>query len=120
MSGESPWTFFAFPRVLADTENRPVDEQARRILLAIQQRGVPAATWVSPLTPGVVYFACPYESRKALNDAIELLERQGEFEIDFLAKRSEYLFSLVEKSPDAPDVMDSPSSSDKMKPQSNS
>src|SRR5262249_7055012 len=93
-----PWTFFVFPRVLADAAGLPPDDDARRLLHVPQRQDIPVGTWTtSPFTDDA-YFACPKEAIGRLHAALAALESSGEFEKDFCRKRSEYLLSLVEKS----------------------
>jgi hypothetical protein len=103
-AGNCPWTFFAFPRVLADDAGLPPDDDAKRLLAVLQCRGIPVGAWLNTFVEGASYFACPKEAIGALNDALSALEEQGEFEKGFCTKRTEYLFSLVEGStePNAP------------------
>ncbi len=43
-AGNCPWTFFAFPRILADESGMPPDEDAKRLLAVLQRRGIPVGT----------------------------------------------------------------------------
>lgn len=94
-AGNCPWTFFAFPRALADESGLPPDEDAKRLLAVLQGRGIPVGTWINTFVADTAYFVCPKEAIGPLNDALTALEEQGEFEKGFCAKRTEYLFSLV-------------------------
>ena len=96
-AGNCPWTFFAFPRDFADDAGLPPDDDAKRLLAALQGQGIPVGTWVNTPVEDTAYFACPKEAIGRLNDALSMLEKQGEFEEGFCAKRTEYLFSLLEK-----------------------
>jgi hypothetical protein len=93
-AGNFPWTFFAFPRVLADAAGFPPDEDAKRLFVALQRQRIPVGTWVNSPIADTAYFACPKEAIERLNDALTAMERQGEFEVGFCTKRTEYLFSL--------------------------
>jgi hypothetical protein len=93
-SGNCPWTFFAFPRGLADAAGFPPDDDAKRLFLKLQGLNVPVGIWTNSPVEDTVYFACPKEAIGRLNDALRAMEAQGEFEEGFCAKRSEYLFSL--------------------------
>jgi hypothetical protein len=94
MAGNCPWTFFAYPRVLTDDAGLPPDDDAKRLLAALRDRGIPVGTWLNE--PGdTVYFACPKEAIGRLHEALTAMENQGEFEADFCIKRTEFLFSLV-------------------------
>ena len=106
-SGRCPWTFFAFPRSLANEDGLPRDTDAQRLLAAVQDLGVPAAVWVSSVTPGTVYYACPHECRAALDDAPMSLAAQGRWEPGFLSKWSERLFAVATQSPEPRDAVDS-------------
>lgn len=106
-SGRCPWTFFAFPRSLADQDGLPRDPDARGLLGAVRDLGVPAAVWVNAATPSTVYYACPYESRDALDDALVTLAAQGSWESGSLSQLSERLFEVAAQSPEPPDAMDS-------------
>jgi hypothetical protein len=96
--GNFPWTFFAFPRVLADDAGLPPDDDAKRLLVALQAQDIPVGTWVTSPIEDTAYFACPKEAIGQLNEALTAMEKQGAFEQGFCTKRTEYLFSLVEKS----------------------
>jgi hypothetical protein len=94
-AGNCPWTFFAFPRLLADDAGLPPDDDAKRLLAALQGVGIPVGTWVNTFVEDTAYFACPKEAIGRLSDALSALEEQGEFEKGFCTKRAEYVFSLV-------------------------
>ncbi|MFM2096835.1 MAG: hypothetical protein RIS70_3959 [Planctomycetota bacterium] len=106
-SGRCPWTFFAFPRSLADQDGLPRDPDARSLLAAIRDLGVPASAWVNAATPGTVYYACPYESRDALDDALLTLAARWRWGAGSLSQLSERLFALAAQSPELTDTMDS-------------
>jgi hypothetical protein len=106
-SGRCPWTFFAFPRSLADQDGLPRDPDARSLLAAIRDLGVPASAWVNAATPGTIYYACPYESRDALDDALLTLAAKGRWGAGSLSQLSERLFALAAQSPEPTDAMDS-------------
>ena len=106
-SGRWPWTFFAFPRSLADQDGLPRDPDARSLLAAVRDLGIPAAAWVHAATPGTVYYACPYEFRDALDEALLTLATRGRWESGFLSQLSERLFALAPQSPEQTDAMDS-------------
>src|SRR5258707_90293 len=93
--GNCLWTFFAFPRVFADEAVLPPDDNAKRLLAALQSQGIPVGTWVNTPVEATSYFACPKEAIERVCGAVSALEDQGEFEKDFCAKRSEFLFSLL-------------------------
>ena len=95
-AGNCPWTFFAFPRVLADDAGLPPDDDAKRLLEALQRQGIPVGTWLNSPSATDAYFACPKEAIGQLDAALSTLEELEGFEKDFCAKRSEYLLSLVE------------------------
>jgi hypothetical protein len=98
-AGHCPWTFFVFPRVLADAAGLPPDDDARRLLQVLQRQGIPVGTWTTGPFTDDAYFACPKEAIGRLHAALAALEDAGEFERGFCIKRSEYLLSLV--APDA-------------------
>ena len=106
-SDRCPWTFFAFPRSLADQDGLPRDPDARGLLGAVRDLGVPAAVWVNAATPSTVYYACPYESRDALDDALVTLAAQGSWESGSISQLSERLFEVAAQSPEPTDAMDS-------------
>ena len=99
-SGVWPWTFFAYPRALADQDGLPRDPDARSLLAAVRDLGIPASAWEHAATPGTVYYACPYESRDALDDALRTLAAQGRWESGFFSRLSERLFALAAQSPE--------------------
>ena len=96
-AGNVPWTFFAFPRVLADDSGFPPDDDAKRLFVSLQRRGIPVSTWANSPTQDTVYFACPKDAIGPLHEALIAMEKHGEFEVGFCSKRTEYLFSLLEK-----------------------
>lgn len=95
-AGHCPWTFFAFPRALADAAGLPPDDDAKRLLAALQSQGLPVGTWVNGIREDTAWFACPKEAIERVGEAITALEDRGEFERGFCLRRTEYLFSLVE------------------------
>jgi hypothetical protein len=94
-AGKCPWTLFAFPRVLADNAALPPDDDAKRLLAALQGRRIPVGTWVNTPVEDTAYVACPKVAIESLNDAQSALEEQGEFEKGFCTKRTECLLTLV-------------------------
>ena len=106
-SGRCPWTFFAFPRSLADEDGLPCDPDARSLLEAVRDLGIPASSWVSALTPNTVYYACPYESRKALDDALLTLATHGCLGSSSISQLSERLFEVANQSPEPSDGAES-------------
>jgi hypothetical protein len=97
-AGNCPWTFFAFPRVLADDAGFPPDGDAKRLFVALQDSGIPVGIWLNAPAEDTVYFACPKEAIGSLHEALSALEKQGKFEEGFCTKRTERLFSMLEKS----------------------
>ena len=93
-AGNCPWTFFAYPRALTDAAGFPPDDDARQLLDALQHQGIPVGTWLNSPIEDTVYFACPYEARDRLNDALDAMEKRGEIEAGFCTKRTDHLFSL--------------------------
>jgi hypothetical protein len=79
LAGDCPWTIFAYPASLADAQRLPRDEDAKRFLAELHGRGLRVGIWVHPGTADTIYFACPYEERERVHNAIEELERQGTF-----------------------------------------
>ncbi|MFN4907145.1 MAG: hypothetical protein ACOVQH_10105 [Burkholderiaceae bacterium] len=101
-SGHCPWTFFAFPRSLADQDGLPRNPDARSLLAAIRDLGIPASAWVNAISPSTNFYACPYESRDALADALLTLAAQGRWGVGSLSQLSEQLFALADQSPIQP------------------
>lgn len=97
-AGNCPWTFFAFPRVFADSAGFPPDDDAKRLFAALQGQGIPVGTWLNSPVKDTAYFACPKEAIGRLHDALSAMEKRGDFEVGFCAKRTEYLFALLAKS----------------------
>lgn len=90
-----PCSFFGYPKVLADEERLPRDDQARRYLLAIHNAGVRVGIYESRHTPGEITVACPQEEMGLLMATINDLERRGEFPARFGEDRYEYLCLLA-------------------------
>ena len=90
-----PWSFFCYPKVLADEQRLPRDEEALRYIVAIHKAGVRVGIHESRHAPNEIIVACPQEELGLLNIAIQELERRGEFPKDFGLHRYEYLQSLV-------------------------
>jgi hypothetical protein len=86
--GRTPWSFFGYPKALADEQRLPRDEEALRYLVAIQQAGVRVGIYESRHTPGEITVACPFEEYLLLDAAIKDLERQGAFPKDFVTSIS--------------------------------
>jgi hypothetical protein len=57
-SGDCPWTFFAYPTILADDRGLPPDDEARELLAHLQNRGLEVAIWVNGIANDTTYFAC--------------------------------------------------------------
>ena len=93
--GGQPWTFFAYPTSLADSNGFPSDKDAIHLLAELQARGVRVGVWKNSPVEGTCYFACVREEREKLHLALENLESEGRFGREFLAKRCEELFSLT-------------------------
>jgi hypothetical protein len=96
-AGNCPWTFFAFPRVFADDAGFPPDDDAKRLFVALHGQGIPIGAWLNSPVEDTAYFACPKEAIVRLNEALNAMEKQVEFEEGFCAKRTEHLFALLEK-----------------------
>jgi hypothetical protein len=77
----------------------PPDDDAKRLLAALRDRGIPVSTWVNTPVEDTAYFACPKDAIERVVDAVRAMETQGEFEEGFCAKRTESLFSLLRKVP---------------------
>ncbi len=80
---------------MADGAGFLPDDDAKRLLAALQDRDIPVGIWVNTFIEDTSYFACPKEAIGPLNDALIAMEEQGEFEKGFCSKRTEYLFSFV-------------------------
>jgi phosphoglycolate phosphatase-like HAD superfamily hydrolase len=94
-AGNCPWTFFVFPRALADAAGLPPDNEARQLLRELQGQGIPVGTWTTAPYTEDAYFACPPKAIGRLHAALAALEDAGAFESGFCTKRSEYLLALV-------------------------
>ena len=92
-SGRCPWTFFAYPTILADDRGLPPDAEACGLLVHLQERGLDVATWNNGIANDTTYFACRNEDRHLLDDALQQLTTQGTIEADFCRVRSERLFA---------------------------
>lgn len=93
-SGNSPWTFFAYPTFLADADNLPPLADACRFLSEIQAREIEVAIWVFGAN-GTTYFACKRNDVRRLHHAIKIIELTGSFGPDFFARCSEELFARL-------------------------
>jgi hypothetical protein len=93
--GKMPWTIFAYPCSLADAQQLPRDDEAKRFLAELQSLGLRVGVWAHPNIKDTIFFACPYEDRLVVHSAIEELERQGRFPPNFPARRTDHLFSLA-------------------------
>lgn len=87
-----PWTIFAFPACIADSQGMPCDEQSQRYFFELQRRGLKIELWANPDIPDTVYFAVPYHQRQLAERVSQELEQQGQFETGFAAKHAESLF----------------------------
>ncbi len=93
-AGHMPWTFFAYPRSLADKDGMPPDNDAKRLLNILRCRGLEVGVWVETPVPGTSYFACPKDEIERLHRTLTALEAEGQFEQGFCSKRTDYLFSV--------------------------
>jgi len=76
----------------------PPDDDAKRLFVALQDQGIPVGAWLNPPVEDTAYFACPREAIGRVNEPLSAMEKKGEFEEGFCARRTEHLFSLLEKS----------------------
>lgn len=97
-----PWTFFVYPRILADDQRLPRDAESVRFLEALHKTGVRVGIWGDNMFPKDYYYACPKDDIRRLHDEIAKLEQRGDFPERFWADRSEYLLSLVADSINSP------------------
>ncbi len=95
-SGHCPWTFFAYPTTLAGAHGLPPDQDACRLLGAVQARGIDVGIWVNGISDNTTYFACKKDDIQRLNEVLEELENTDSFGMGFCAKRSEALFAILE------------------------
>lgn len=97
-SGFCPWTFFAYPTILADERGLPPDDQACKLLARLQKRGIAVAIWVTGnVEDGTTYFAGRKEDLHRLHDAIQDLEDSGVIEKGFCNQGTERLFAAIQK-----------------------
>jgi hypothetical protein len=76
----------------------PPDELAVELLAELQRRGISVAIWdAQTIGNDTTYFACRFVDRDRVTEAIQRLESQGVLPPDYLARRGEYLFSLVSR-----------------------
>lgn len=87
-----PWTFFAYPTSLADSQGLPPDREACDLLALVQQRGIDVAIWVSQSVENTAYFACRFDDRQKLDNALNELHYSGIIEDNFCSNRSQRLF----------------------------
>ena len=95
-SGKIPWTIFAYPVSLADSQRLPRDDEARRYLSTLHSLGLPVGIWDFAKQNGTIYFACPGEERDRVHAAIDELEQEGVFPPRFASQKCEAMFSLDE------------------------
>jgi hypothetical protein len=98
-NGRNVFTFFRYPRTIADELQLPCDSEALRFLAAIQGRGIPVGVWGHPVWPDEYYFVCPGGNLQRLMTVIAELEELGIFPQDFINGKEDYLFSLVPTAP---------------------
>lgn len=96
-SGILPWTIFAYPSGLADSQRLPLDEEARRYLAELLGHGIRVGIWEHPDVADAIYFACPFEDRDRVDLAIMQLERLNRFTPGFAAQHCKYLFDTSGK-----------------------
>ena len=96
LAGESPWTIFAYPTSLADSDGLPPDADAIMLFVELQKRRIPMAIWVNGIATNTTYFACRFQDRSRVDDTIMDLESQGVLEPNYLSARCNFLFSLVD------------------------
>ncbi len=97
-SGHFPWTFFAYPTTVATQRGLPPDDDACRLLAEFQQRQIDVAIWTaSTFSDRTTYYACRYEDRHRLEEALQELQQDGIFPPNFCASRSEALFGQVDR-----------------------
>jgi len=107
-SGRCPWTFFAYPTILADDRGLPPDDEVCQLLTHLQGLGIPVAVWINGIANDTTYFACRKEDMHALHDALQQLESQGIIHKDFCLARSEQLFAQLAKGTESCDPPKSP------------
>ena len=92
-SGQSPWTFFAYPQSLAMPNGLPPDAEVCELLGEIQSRGIDVAIWESGISENTTHFACRYEDRHRLQEIFNGLESDHRFSENSLNDRCEALFA---------------------------
>ncbi|MCC9603336.1 hypothetical protein LOC67_22530 [Stieleria sp. JC731] len=92
-SGNSPWTFFAYPTKVARKNGLPPDGDIEMLIAELQKRGLPLTIWVNARDEGTSYIACRVHDRSRLEQAIADLEDSGVLEESFLTDRSTQLFA---------------------------
>ena len=92
-SGELPWTIFAYPTALADSQRLPPDIDIQMLIAEFQHRAIPISVWSHDDSPNTTYIVCRYNDRCRIDQIVSELEMAGIIELGFLAKHSEELFS---------------------------
>jgi len=92
----SPWTFFAYPTSLAVEKGLPPDEPACQMLGEIQSRGIEVAIWINGIGNDTNYFCYKKHDIHRLMDALSELEASDRFGENYLSKRCDELFELLE------------------------
>lgn len=92
-NGNCPWTFFAYPRSVADECGLPPDDDANRLLAELMQRGIRVGVWRDAVPEHTSYFACPKEDIQLLDEALAELEQCGLLKPNFCTEHSERLFA---------------------------
>jgi hypothetical protein len=94
-SGGTPWTFFAYPRVLADEHDLPPDDEVKQLFAELLHRGLQVGIWADSFREDTIYLACPKEEIARLHEILEEFNRSGLTDKDFWYRRCEELFARV-------------------------
>ncbi len=92
----SPWTFFAYPTSLAVENGLPPDEPACQILGEVQSRGIEVAIWINGIGNDTNYFCCKKRDIRHLMNVLAELQTSDRFGENYLSKRCDELFGLLE------------------------
>jgi len=94
-SGQSLWTFSAYPTTPAVDGGLPPVDDACRLIVGIQARGIDVAVWVNAIAENMTYVACRQDDIERPGIVVKEPE-SATFGRNFCADRSAELFARLE------------------------